>query len=83
MKVEDKRKAAPPTMAEMGEVIKARFTEATVPVILEEERAKADVKLFDPLGVNKVAPASVEAAEPAAPVAPAEPAPAEEAKADK
>lgn len=89
VKVEDKRKAAPPTMAEMGEVIKARFTEATVPVILEEERAKADVKLFDPLGVNKVAPASVEAAEPAepaapvAPVAPAEPAPAEEAKADK
>ncbi len=53
VKVEDKRKAAPPTMAQMGEVIKAKFTESTVPVILEEERAKAKVQIFDPLGVNK------------------------------
>ena len=55
VKVEDKRKAAPPTMAEMGEVIKARFTEETIPVILEEERAKAGVQLLDPLGVNVTA----------------------------
>ena len=61
IKVEDKRKAAPPTMAEMSEVIKAKFTEETVPVILEEERAKAQVQLFDPLGVNVTADVVTEA----------------------
>ena len=77
VKVEDKRKAAPPTIAQMGEVIKAKFTEKTVPLILEAERTKAGVKLFDPLGVNKVenlpidipAKASTETTEPAAPKA--------------
>ena len=53
IKVEDKRKAAPPTMAEMQEYITAKFAEMTVPEILAEERAKMQVKVFDPLGVNK------------------------------
>ena len=53
VKVEDKRKAAPPTMAEMQEFITAKFAEDTVPEILAEERAKMQVQVFDPLGVNK------------------------------
>ena len=53
VKVEDKRKAAPPTIVEMQEFITAKFAEDTVPEILAEERAKMKVKVFDPIGVNK------------------------------
>ncbi|MBO5997124.1 MAG: peptidylprolyl isomerase [Alphaproteobacteria bacterium] len=52
VKVEDKRKAAPPTIAEVEDLIKARFAETTVPEILAEERSKMQVILLDPLGVN-------------------------------
>ena len=59
VKVEDRRKADPPTIAEMQEFIAAKFAEDTVPEILVEERAKMQVEVFDPLGVNKE-PAVVE-----------------------
>ena len=60
IKVEDKRKAAPPTMAQVKDVIEAKFMENTVPLILEAERTKANVELKDPLGVNKTEPLPVE-----------------------
>lgn len=53
IKVEDKRKAAPPTMADMQELLTAKFEEVTLPEIFADERAKMQVKLLDPLGVNK------------------------------
>ena len=54
IKIEDKRKAAPPTIAQVKDVIEAKFMEMTVPLILEAEKAKANVQLKDPLGVNKM-----------------------------
>ena len=53
VKVEDKRKSAPPTIEQMDEYITVKFAEMTVPEILAEERAKMQVKLYDPLGLNK------------------------------
>lgn len=60
IKVEDKRKAAPPAMAQVKDVIEAKFMEATVPLVLEAEKAKANVQLKDPLGVNKIEPLPLE-----------------------
>lgn len=73
VKVEDRRQAAAPTMAEMADVIKAKYTELMVPQIMQAERQKANVVILDPLGLNK-APVKMEA-----PVAPA----ADEVKADE
>ncbi|MBE6449351.1 MAG: hypothetical protein E7013_01435 [Alphaproteobacteria bacterium] len=53
VKVEDKRKAAPPSIGEVLDVLKAKFQEIMLPVIVDEEKKKANVSLLDPLGINK------------------------------
>ena len=47
IKVEDIRKSTPPAYDEVEEAVKARFAEVTATQIIQEERDKAQVKVFD------------------------------------
>lgn len=47
IKVEDVRKSAPPAYEEVEDAVKARFAEVTAAQIMQEERNKAQVKIFD------------------------------------
>ena len=47
VKVEDKRKSAPPTFEQMLEPLQARFIEVAAPRIIAKERAAANVQIKD------------------------------------
>lgn len=52
IKIEDKRMAPVPPYSEVEEAVKARFTEIMVPQIIEEERRKANVEVFNIFAAN-------------------------------
>lgn len=75
IKVEDVRKSAPPAYEEVEDAVKARFAEVMATQIMQEEREKAQVKIFDIFATQQPAAQAAPAPVPVQPV-PA-PAPAE------
>ena len=53
IKVEDKRKAAPPSFESVAESLKATFAQKEIPEIIRAEREKANVQVFDVLKDKK------------------------------
>ena len=53
VKVEDKRQTTPPSMEESLETLKIKFQKVTTPFILEEEKKKAKIQLFNPFENKK------------------------------
>ncbi|MBP5161072.1 MAG: peptidylprolyl isomerase [Alphaproteobacteria bacterium] len=60
VKVEDKRKSAPPTFEQMLEPLQARFIEVAAPRIIAKERAAANVQIKDLYPEQKAQEAVVE-----------------------
>ncbi len=73
IKAEDIRKSAPPSYEEVEDAIKTRFAEVMATQIIQEERAKANVKVYDIFATQQsvapIAPAPVPAQPTADPVA--------------
>ncbi len=75
IKVEDVRKSAPPAYEEVEDAVKARFAEVMAAQIMQEERDKAQVKIFDIFATQQPATQAAPAPVPVQPVA--DPAPVE------